>query len=90
MNLELRFFEIYRNPEYLVLLGKGALLSASLTVLAALSYEKNFDNFRSHRPSKIYILCKIINIPNIYSMLMEELPSRSNSPRRLNLLSLRK
>ena len=36
MNLELRFFEIYRNPEYLVLLTKGALLSASLTVLAAL------------------------------------------------------
>ena len=34
--MDLRFFEIYRNPEYLILLGKGALLSASLTVLAAL------------------------------------------------------
>lgn len=34
--MDLRFFEIYRNPEYLLLLGKGALLSASLTVLAAL------------------------------------------------------
>ena len=33
--MDLRFFEIYRNPEYLLLLGKGALLSASLTVLAA-------------------------------------------------------
>ena len=36
MELDLRFFEIYRNPEYLLLLGKGALLSAGLTVLAAL------------------------------------------------------
>ena len=34
--MDLRFFEIYRNPDYLILLGKGALLSASLTVLAAL------------------------------------------------------
>ncbi|MGA0234460.1 MAG: amino acid ABC transporter permease [Alphaproteobacteria bacterium] len=34
--MDLRFFEIYRNPEYLLLLGKGALFSASLTVLAAL------------------------------------------------------
>ncbi len=28
----LRFFEIYRNPEYLLLLAHGALLSAALTV----------------------------------------------------------
>lgn len=34
--MDLRFFEIYRNSEYLLLLGKGALLSAGLTVLAAL------------------------------------------------------
>ena len=34
--MDLRFFEIYRNPDYLILLGKGAVLSASITVLAAL------------------------------------------------------
>lgn len=34
--MELRFFEIYRSSEYLLLLAKGALLSASITVLAAL------------------------------------------------------
>ncbi|MEQ8371496.1 MAG: amino acid ABC transporter permease [Roseibium aggregatum] len=28
----LRFFEIYRNPEYLWLLAKGALISAALTI----------------------------------------------------------
>ena len=33
--MELRFFEIYRNAEYLILLAKGAALSAGITVLAA-------------------------------------------------------
>ena len=33
--MELRFFEIYRNTEYLLLLAQGALLSAGITVLAA-------------------------------------------------------
>jgi polar amino acid transport system permease protein len=29
---DLRFFEIYRNPEYLLLLGEGAAMSAALTI----------------------------------------------------------
>ena len=33
--MEFRFFEIYRNTEYLLLLAKGALLSGGITVLAA-------------------------------------------------------
>jgi len=33
--VEFRFFEIYRNAEYLLLLAKGALLSGGITVLAA-------------------------------------------------------
>jgi polar amino acid transport system permease protein len=33
--MDLRFFEIYRNSEFLLLLAKGAMLSAGLTVLAA-------------------------------------------------------
>ena len=33
--MEFRFFEIYRNAEYLLLLAKGALLSGGITVLAA-------------------------------------------------------
>lgn len=34
-HMDLRFFEIYRRPDYLVLLWEGALLSVGLTVLAA-------------------------------------------------------
>jgi polar amino acid transport system permease protein len=35
-DMELRFFEIYRNPEYLWLLAEGAALSAMLAVTAGL------------------------------------------------------
>jgi len=34
--VDLRFFEIYRNPEYLALLLEGVLVSASLTLAAGL------------------------------------------------------
>ncbi len=34
--MDLRFFEIYRNGEYLALLGEGMLMSAGLTVGAAI------------------------------------------------------
>lgn len=34
--MDLRFFEIYRNSEYLMLLAEGAALSAALTVLSGL------------------------------------------------------
>ena len=34
--MDLRFFEIYRNPEYLLLLAEGAALSAIITTLAGL------------------------------------------------------
>ena len=34
--MELRFFEIYRNPDYLLLLAEGAAFSAGLTLLAGL------------------------------------------------------
>ncbi|MBC55396.1 MAG: amino acid ABC transporter permease [Confluentimicrobium sp.] len=34
--MELRFFEIYRNPEYLELLFRGAMTSAGLTALSGL------------------------------------------------------
>lgn len=34
--MELRFFEIYRNPEYMTLLAEGAMLSAGLTAAAGL------------------------------------------------------
>lgn len=34
--MELRFFEIYRNPEYVTLLWQGALTSAGLTLAAGL------------------------------------------------------
>lgn len=33
--MDLRFFELYRNPEYMLLLAQGAGLSAALTVAAA-------------------------------------------------------
>lgn len=34
--MDLRFFEIYRNPEYLALLAEGALTSAGLTLAAGM------------------------------------------------------
>jgi polar amino acid transport system permease protein len=34
--MDLRFFEIYRNPEYLALLAEGAAMSAALTIAAGL------------------------------------------------------
>ena len=34
--MDLRFFEIYRNPEYLILLAEGALTSAGLTLAAGI------------------------------------------------------
>ncbi|MEO1293720.1 MAG: amino acid ABC transporter permease [Pseudomonadota bacterium] len=34
--MDLRFFEIYRNAEYVVLLAEGALVSAGLTLLAGI------------------------------------------------------
>lgn len=34
--MDLRFFEIYRNPDYLVLLAEGAAMSAALTIAAGL------------------------------------------------------
>ena len=35
--MELRFFEIYRNPDYLLMLAEGAATSAALTVAAGLT-----------------------------------------------------
>ena len=34
--LDLRFFEIYRNPEYLWLIAEGMAVSAGLTVAAGI------------------------------------------------------
>ena len=34
--MELRFFEIYRSPEYLLLLAEGILNSAALTISAGM------------------------------------------------------
>ena len=34
--MELRFFEIYRSPEYLLLLAEGILTSAVLTISAGM------------------------------------------------------
>jgi hypothetical protein len=36
MTVELRFFEIYRNTEYLLLLAEGILTSAVLTISAGM------------------------------------------------------
>ena len=36
LTMDLRFFEIYRNPEYLMLLAEGALTSAGLTLAAGI------------------------------------------------------
>lgn len=57
--LDLRFFEIYRSPEYLGLLLEGALISAGLTLLAGILGFTLASGLASLRYYKVPVLSHI-------------------------------
>ncbi|CTQ67253.1 amino acid ABC transporter permease [Roseibium alexandrii] len=59
---DLRFFEIYRNPEYLLLLGEGAAVSAFLTVIGGALGFVLATNLAALRHYKVPILAPIAAI----------------------------